>query len=196
MKVLKVILLSYLPIIPFLAVSQLPSGYELTSLDGQVIKLEELKSEEPTMIYFWTQGCSPCIVTFNAIKENAEEWERKGFKMIAIAVMPFKETYANKIRESEWPFEIYFSKENRIHFDFQTHYLGKVDYQGFPQAYLFDTDWSFVKRKTGGRVKYKDQYLKDGYSKDLLKEKAMEGHEYHKLEGDLSFYYAERSKLK
>ncbi len=192
----RIILFQLVFLFTFRVMAQLPFADTLKDLDGKSITMDQLStSGEPSMIYFWNMGCTPCILTFNYIKENEQEWKSKGFRMIAIAIQPYNEKMSSKIRAEQWPFDIYFHSNSKLLEDYQKQYLKKVTQVSYPQAFMFDADWNFFKFKSGGKVILKNEYKKDGWSDDLIFSQAMSNGEYFKLKTDLSEYYQIRKSL-
>ncbi|WP_436515923.1 peroxiredoxin family protein [Ekhidna sp. To15] len=192
--------LSLICVLFFLSINsfaQLEFNDTLLDLDGNQIAMNELKTDDiPSMIYFWNMGCTPCILTFNYIRKNEGEWKSKGFRIIAVAIQPYNEKMAEKIKTQQWPFDIYFYSDSKLLKDFQEEFLKETRQISYPQAFIYDADWNFIKFKSGGKVILKDEFKKEGWSDDLVLSQAMENGEYSKLTTDLSIYYLIRSSIK
>ena len=58
-------------------------GFELKSLDGETVKMSELKGEF-VVLNFWASWCVPCMKEMPELQKTHEDFGNKNFKVIAI----------------------------------------------------------------------------------------------------------------
>ena len=134
-----------------------PFSVDLETIDGQIINSSTFKNEKQILIIdFWNIGCSPCIKTFNAIRDNYDQWKSKtGTKIIAIAAQSRNEKTLQLIKESNWPFEVFFDPNYNLFRTLSKHYKeGQIVY-AFPTMFLFDNKFKLIDKLEGTKQKLK-----------------------------------------
>lgn len=64
---------------------QLAPDFELTTVDGQAVKLSSLRGQPVVISFVLTRGCTPCVIEAENIKNAQKE---VSFKAIQIALKP------------------------------------------------------------------------------------------------------------
>ena len=57
---------------------------ELTFLNGDPVKFDDLHKDGPLLLSFWFLGCGPCIAEMKHLSKFNEKYEDSGFKVISI----------------------------------------------------------------------------------------------------------------
>ena len=70
---------------PISAEQRVAPDFKAETLDGRKIELSKLLKDGPVLISFWATHCKPCIQELRDIKKSYDEFEKKGFKLLAIS---------------------------------------------------------------------------------------------------------------
>lgn len=148
-----------------------PFSVDVETIDGQIVNSSTFKNEGQMLIIdFWNRRCGPCIKTFNAIRDDYDKWNLKtDTKIIAIAAQSRDERTLKLIRESNWPFEVYFDPDYNLFRALSKHHTKGQIVFGFPTMFVFDKENKLInklegakqKLKEGARYPTKDETLKE-----------------------------------
>lgn len=60
-------------------------NFELEDMNGDIYELNDFLGKGPVLISFWATWCKPCIEELKAYNKIYEEYNEKGFTMVAIS---------------------------------------------------------------------------------------------------------------
>lgn len=123
-----------------------PLSVDLETIDGKIINSSTLLNDKRILVLdFWIASCGPCIMAFNSIRDNYDDWNSNtGAKVIAIASQKRDEKILDLIKKSNWPFEVYFDPDYKLFIaTSRAHQKGQIEL-GFPTMFVFDEDYELI----------------------------------------------------
>lgn len=127
------------------AVGFIAPDFELTSLDGQRIKLSELKGKA-VIINFWASWCPPCRSEMPAIQNIFNEYLPEDFVILAVNVTNIdSDTAAYKfVKENQLTFPVLFDRTGMVSTLYQTNSL--------PTSFFIDQEGKISDIVVGGPI--------------------------------------------
>jgi peroxiredoxin len=112
------------------------STYQLTDLDGQPIRLEDLRGKA-VWVNFWASWCPPCQQETPILREMADRYRDAGLVIVGIAV---QETEPADIRAYAERYELDYT----IGFDASGHIFRRYRVFGLPTQFFIGPDGTIV----------------------------------------------------
>jgi thiol-disulfide isomerase/thioredoxin len=106
--------------------------YQLTDLDGQPVRLADLRGKA-VWINFWASWCPPCQAETPVLRELAETYRDEGLELVAISV---QETSADDVRRYAERYELDFT----IGFDGSGHIFRSYLVYALPTQFFVGPD--------------------------------------------------------
>ena len=138
--VLGALMLSRLPATSPTAVGTLAPDFTLASLDGEPIRLADLRGR-PVIVNFWASWCGPCIEEFPLLRDAAARHEADGLAVVGVvyrdrseAARDFMERYGGT-----WPTAM--DPGERV--------AAAYGVVGPPETYFIDRDGRIAARNIG-----------------------------------------------
>ena len=119
------------------------SSYQLTDLDGNPIRLDQLKGKV-VWLNFWASWCPPCQQETPILRELSERYRDRGLEIVGISVQETSpDDLANYAARYELPYT--------IGFDGSGHVLRTYKVYALPTQFFLDTD-GVVRQVVNGPV--------------------------------------------
>ncbi len=98
---------------------------------------------KPLLVSFWSTSCGVCLHEMPYLADLYEEFEPKGFEMVAVA-MPFDRPsdVVELQQKNDWPFLVALDLDNRVSESFG-------DIRVTPTAFLVDKNGNLVEKYVG-----------------------------------------------
>lgn len=91
-------------------------NYELKSLDGGKVSLEDALKNGPVLVNFWASWCTPCKEEMPELNELYEKYKDKGLSMHAISIDKGSgiAKAKNFVKSSGFKFDVLFDKGGKV----------------------------------------------------------------------------------
>lgn len=112
----------------------------LQTLDGQEIRLGDIRQGKPLFLNVWATWCAPCRAEMPWMATLYEALSEDGLTMVAVSDEP-AEVVREFIKEHPYPFTILLDPENVL--------PRRFEIQGIPTTMVIDREGRLVMRHTG-----------------------------------------------
>ncbi|QYZ67033.1 MAG: redoxin [Gammaproteobacteria bacterium (ex Lamellibrachia satsuma)] len=134
---------------PLWAATQLAPDFTLKSLNGENLRLSELRGEV-VMINFWASWCGPCRQEMPLLEELYQRYQPLGFTLLGINVEQDDAKVRKLSKELGVSFPILFDNDNRVSKDYAV--------SAMPTTLLIDRDGNQRFLHQGFRPGYEQAY--------------------------------------
>jgi len=116
--------------------------FELATLDGQTIKLSDLKGQ-PVLVNFWATWCGPCKEEMPLIVDAYAAHQAEGLRVLAIDTLAFDDLDSVKkfVADYQMPFDILLDTDDSVGTGWNT--------LGLPSSYFIDKTGKVVSVRIG-----------------------------------------------
>jgi thiol-disulfide isomerase/thioredoxin len=158
-----------------------PISVEILTIDSLKINSSTIFNDcKFVLMEFWSNYCRPCLMMFDAVKDNFDTWNHKtDFKIIAIAIQEPDAKIVELIKQRNWPFEFYFDPDYNLFRQLSKYHNKNEIIFSVPTIFVFDNEWRMIDKLRGAKIK-----LKEGYK--VPKEEEAKADMF---EIDLDYYY-------
>jgi len=118
-----------LSVAPGATVGSALAAFELTTLEGQSVRLESFRGR-PLLIHFFAIQCEPCREETLLLRTLGQAAYRHGYEILGIAVQDTIGPVSRYARDNGWAFPIALDAENRMR---RTYYV-----RGLPATLFVD----------------------------------------------------------
>jgi cytochrome c biogenesis protein CcmG, thiol:disulfide interchange protein DsbE len=149
---------------PVLAEEKQAPDFKAKTLDGEKIELAKFLKNGPVLISFWATSCKPCIEELNNLRENYDEFKKKGFELLAVSQDGPRSIpkVRNLVSSLRWKYVVILDMDMSISKKYQV--------LGIPHTVLINKDGKIIYTHTTYR-KGDDKIIKDKISELLKDEK-------------------------
>ena len=116
------------------------SDFELTTLDGEVISLEDFRGKI-VMVDFWSSWCVPCRAEGPVLAATYKTWRERGVEFIGIAIWDSEEPVRDFIRLNGIEYVNGIDSSGLIAVDFGI--------TGIPEKFFINPEGEIVKKVIG-----------------------------------------------
>ena len=146
----KILLLSVLLGLSSLYATNDVSGLTLTTIDGDLIKLDDGQFKV-TAVVFWATWCTPCLYEIPTLMELHKEYGDKGLRIIGVSVDDEKTSVTHFLEQTTINYPIVFRAGTS-----NTAFTQAFDpIQSIPTIYLFDQSGKIITKHMGFTSEHK-----------------------------------------
>ena len=132
-----------------------PISVEILTVDSLKLNSSTISNDGKfVLMEFWSNYCRPCLMMFDAVKDNFDTWNHKtDFKIIAIAIQEPDRKIAELIKQRNWPFEFYFDPEYNLFRQLSKYHNKNEIIFSVPTIFVFDNEWRMIGKLRGAKTK-------------------------------------------
>ncbi len=130
---------------------QTAPGFELMTLDGQMVSLESLKGKV-VLLDFWATWCPPCRMSIPALIEFYEEYKSSGVEVVGISVDQNPSVVSDFAQKKEIPYMVLLGTDGRA--------AQEYGVRGIPTFFAVDQKGRIAQKWVGFDASYERQWRK------------------------------------
>jgi len=112
-------------------VGNLAPEFQLPSLEGQVVALNDLRGKA-LLVNFWATWCPPCREEMPYLQQIYDEWSGKGLVLLAVDIGESSDTVESFMQSHKLSFPVLLDTNKDIALEYNVRYI--------PTTFLIDKD--------------------------------------------------------